>query len=469
MPKSKFKCPQCLSDVVVSPELAGTKTQCPVCDATLTVPLSLGHDSLFDDLFDEDDGSDDDSNDEQDNQGATWGSAEPTVDESQAETKPSTPLEAVPPSRAKVAAEASVPELVASDVVSDFVSDAGVDGGDDADGDEEAEAATDPFAYNEDKAIHIDGVSDGLLAPGSFYFKCPVCDSHMKGNESQAGEKIRCTDCFSEIPVIKPEKSDKEDVWRRAATIKVNDDEEEELKLADPVARPKVDYTISPGHGLAEIENDLLSPVVEPELVETVAPKIVKPRRSKTRAPADARQRKSQPDARPQTSARDNSNESGKRRKPIQLADVGKFDFLGDLDFMLRTSVTVVFLTLFYTMEESVFRTLGMEDLNGGQKAVRYLPALVGSFVCFALFGWFMAVTFSVLMQNVANGMKRVEEWVGFAPSEWLGSFLIFAISAWAALLPGSLVGYLMMKVTCLLYTSPSPRDQRGSRMPSSA
>ena len=25
------------------------------------------------------------------------------------------------------------------------------------------------------------------------------------------------------------------------------------------------------------------------------------------------------------------------------------------------------------------------------------------------------------------------------------------------------------MAVTCLLYTSPSPRDQRGSRMPSSA
>ena len=27
----------------------------------------------------------------------------------------------------------------------------------------------------------------------------------------------------------------------------------------------------------------------------------------------------------------------------------------------------------------------------------------------------------------------------------------------------------LILQVTCLLYTSPSPRDQRGSRMPSSA
>ena len=29
--------------------------------------------------------------------------------------------------------------------------------------------------------------------------------------------------------------------------------------------------------------------------------------------------------------------------------------------------------------------------------------------------------------------------------------------------------GYLTLSMTCLLYTSPSPRDQRGSRMPSSA
>ena len=29
--------------------------------------------------------------------------------------------------------------------------------------------------------------------------------------------------------------------------------------------------------------------------------------------------------------------------------------------------------------------------------------------------------------------------------------------------------GYIHLSCACLLYTSPSPRDQRGSRMPSSA
>ena len=36
-------------------------------------------------------------------------------------------------------------------------------------------------------------------------------------------------------------------------------------------------------------------------------------------------------------------------------------------------------------------------------------------------------------------------------------------------LVGGELKGYTELLTDCLLYTSPSPRDQRGSRMPSSA
>ena len=38
----------------------------------------------------------------------------------------------------------------------------------------------------------------------------------------------------------------------------------------------------------------------------------------------------------------------------------------------------------------------------------------------------------------------------------------------WASAYAGFIAG-LMLTALCLLYTSPSPRDQRGSRMPSSA
>ena len=39
------------------------------------------------------------------------------------------------------------------------------------------------------------------------------------------------------------------------------------------------------------------------------------------------------------------------------------------------------------------------------------------------------------------------------------------------AILPGVVVAFVLVgySTICLLYTSPSPRDQRGSRMPSSA
>ena len=46
--------------------------------------------------------------------------------------------------------------------------------------------------------------------------------------------------------------------------------------------------------------------------------------------------------------------------------------------------------------------------------------------------------------------------------------FAVFA-SIFSNAAGGNLDIRVAMSVTCLLYTSPSPRDQRGSRMPSSA
>ena len=62
------------------------------------------------------------------------------------------------------------------------------------------------------------------------------------------------------------------------------------------------------------------------------------------------------------------------------------------------------------------------------------------------------------------------------APAIWGSTYLV--TSEWlppdrpftAALLRVLPAGLLLLLITrCLLYTSPSPRDQRGSRMPSSA
>ena len=454
----KFKCPQCLADVIVSADAAGTQVQCPVCNASLTAPLSIGHDALFDDLFD------DPGEDSSDQESGTFThhigdedkldlSDDPTVEESRSETKHPIPIEI--PANATTEVESVIP---ISDVITisdeiDVVDEIQVIAGE-----QEQPSSSNPFDYDENKNIHIEGVTDGLLAPGSFFFKCPICDSHIKANEDQLGDKVKCSDCYSEIIVAKPDKPKEIEPWRRPATLKSSDDDDDEFKLADPVDRPPVDYSISPEYGLDEVQGDLLTPLDEPELVSEPAPPVPRNSSKPAKKPASPpRQRQPREQLQQQTprSTPPASQSIESKPKAIRLQQLLEFNLVSDLDFILRTVVTIVFLTLAYTMEESVWKTLNLEGLNGGEKFVRYFPALIGSFMCFVLFCWFMSVTFSVLMRSVANGSKQVEEWVGFAPSEWLGSFLIFAVSSWFALIPGSLLGYFAMKMTGWFFVVP--------------
>ena len=256
---NKFKCPKSLSDVVSTPDQAGTRTQCPTCQATLTVPASAGNDSLFDDLFD------DDPSESGGNSGIhVDGSGEATVDESRSETKfpelaqpapkPSPEIETdIPTSDLPELSEITeVEEVVSEDDVSLDVEpmidlDVGSMVGE-TEKEIESEESKDPFAYDENKTIKIDGVGGKLQTPDSFYFKCPVCDSQINVVDDQIGETVECTDCFSEIEVVKPKKS-KPDPWQRPARMR-SSDEDEELKLAQPIERPAAVY-ISPDHAVS--------------------------------------------------------------------------------------------------------------------------------------------------------------------------------------------------------------------------
>ena len=55
-------------------------------------------------------------------------------------------------------------------------------------------------------------------------------------------------------------------------------------------------------------------------------------------------------------------------------------------------------------------------------------------------------------------------------PGQFMSGVKILVIIAVVlAILPAFVPALVMLNIFCLLYTSPSPRDQRGSRMPSSA
>ena len=72
--------------------------------------------------------------------------------------------------------------------------------------------------------------------------------------------------------------------------------------------------------------------------------------------------------------------------------------------------------------------------------------------------GWFLGSGFSV--QTWA-----MDPWAGSTGHDWMKGDLFVDL---AASLERARFDYLLVE-DCLLYTSPSPRDQRGSRMPSSA
>ena len=76
-----------------------------------------------------------------------------------------------------------------------------------------------------------------------------------------------------------------------------------------------------------------------------------------------------------------------------------------------------------------------------------------------------------VLAAARAAGINHIETAPAYGPAE---AFLGQALSQWRESEPlvitsKLLPGLALEEGNCLLYTSPSPRDQRGSRMPSSA
>ena len=477
---------------------AGTRIECPSCSASLTVPETLATESMFDDLFD---GPSSEPATAPASDSATLDSPspdpaesfaailEPASEDSEQEDSATAARE---PLEAKATGEANQPvastakdqpkpdavaKLEAFDPLAEVAEvdqpadDALEELGQEPGGD-------DPFEYNENKPLRVDGISPIVVDNDSFFMKCPVCDSDLQTNKREIGNNVVCTDCHSEITIAEPEKKKRRtDEWRKAATVKTTSDSDDGFKLEAPVQRPQTEMPVGADVGLDSVAGDLLTPRAPEEDdsaldgSDTKSPTQRRPKPSRlkpidqanqTETPTGNQKRNVSPttgaaSTKPIASPRKRkaASQVGGEDLPPTLNQISKLDLLGDVDLMIRTCVAIVFLTFSYAMFDSVWKTLGMTELPGGERFVRYFPAAIGGFVCFAVVVWFMSITMSVLMRSVANGDKKVREWVGFAPSEWLGSFIAFAFAAWAASLPGGLMGYVSMKLTGAFFLLP--------------
>ena len=453
-----INCPKCLEPVLVSAAQAGTRISCPSCGASLVVPETVVADNAFDDLFDESEPPTDVS---------TPVEPEPVAiqpqDQNDAIPEPAIPDDDDLPVTADEASMTQGDQAVFDTGWIDDLKAISAAGAPDAEEQTEiTEASPDtaehanPFEYDETKSIRIEGISPNITGGEGFYVKCSVCDSELHATEQQIGQKVQCTDCLSEIRIAKPKNKDKfRNNWQNPATIKRNDSDDE-LKLEAPVERPKIDIPIEDGFGLEEVASDLLAPIIESE-VEIVADPKPSPQKDNLRTKRSNRPQapvKRNPNQ-PKSAIPKNVQRKPPQRipqsnlvKPISWNQLFELKLTQDIDLIIRSVVVVVFLSFGYVLADSVWETLGREDLNGGEKFGRLLPAAIGVVGCMTISTWFLSITISVLMRAIANGFKKVEEWVGFAPSEWMGSFAVVAFGIWASSLPGVLFGYFMWKLT---------------------
>ena len=437
---ASFHCPKCLTSISVRKNQAGTQVNCPTCGVSLTVPDNLVADSMFDDLFDDND----DANRDVEKSFSREDIPNTIHDESELDTGFIESFKFVAPAdSSQQAVEQS--EIEANDKNIDQSAD------------------SDPFGYDDNKPLRIDGISEDIHAPDSFYMRCPVCRSELQVNDNQIGQTIECSDCYSQIPVRKPApKKKKKDVWRQPAELKKAKDSDE-LQLEPPVELPKIDSSM----GLDDVKEDLLAPMRPSEDSEPVADtnkarsqnqKVDKNRKTKPRQNTGG-QKQELPKVRATLAQPKNKKSKSKKeqetKQDFRWKKILELQWYQDLDLIIRTVVAIVFLSFTYAMVDHVWSISLREDLNSGEKFTQYFPSAFGAFVCFLVVSWFLAITFSVVMRSVANGEKKVEEWVGFAPSEWLGNFLVVLVSSWAALLPGVMLGFFLSKLTSVFFFLP--------------
>ncbi|MEM9409908.1 MAG: hypothetical protein AAGA30_02275 [Planctomycetota bacterium] len=456
-----FQCPHCSTKIVVAAEEVGQNIICSSCGRAIFVPRDIVANDQFDELFE--------GNAEEFLRRARKFSHDESAtehDESAFDTGPIDDLSFSQSYRNDSTDDSlsgSVPSLIDEVVKLDSV----VDGGE---------------KVGSSDALHIDGISpDEPVSDDQFYLRCSICNSDLLVSESQIGRKVFCSDCHSKIKVIRPENKKRRDPWRRPAEVR-KEESSNELRLADEEERQKPTQYWDPSTGFgsidpADIPNELLGgeleslgdEVVDAELnLLDINPPAQKWREEDIPMPAII------PDQDPVTedqNSKPQKNASTIKQpasslpkpevtrsnpiKPLSLNRILELELFADIDLITRTVISIMFLTFAYAMSDSVWNTLNKEELNGGEKFVEYLPALLGSLVCFAVAIWYVSITVAVLISTIGNGLKRVEEWIGFSPGEWLGSFFVVACSSWSAALPGALIGYLTWKVTSLFLILP--------------
>ena len=164
-------------------------------------------------------------------------------------------------------------------------------------------------------------------------------------------------------------------------------------------------------------------------------------------------------------------------RNPGVIADnvgdnVGDVAGMGSDIFESYCGAMIASIAIASTLAMSEITSLTALDFSTGQAALMSLPLALASLglIC-SIIGILTVRALSAKAPEFALRMgHQLSALVLIGGAYQLCATLGISSNVWWALVVGTAGGVLIGLVTdCLLYTSPSPRDQRGSRMPSSA
>ena len=316
-----------------------------------------------------------------------------------------------------------------------------------------SEGNQDPFAVDDSKPLHIDGISPNVKSSEIYGVKCKICETRLHVTIDQAGETVECPECFSPVEVTPPGQN---------ALALMEKHEEDEYRLAEP---EEVEAPIPPipaGHGLGTETRDLLAPAYEVPADEVASGSVDLLGSSDAEASAPARSTQAQ------ERKREVDPEYGSKTyweaKVKEVEDVGEpvpeiltkekitpADYViwiaktfASPEVILRTLITIGMLGVMYWMASIFHATTTNEEATNVQKITGIvIPIAIGGITSvLGIIGLF--TTCSMVFQNSANGLSSRDDWPGFSFSDWLGPIAFFMFSFWLGMMPGGLFGLLM-------------------------
>ncbi len=349
--------------------------------------------------------------------------------------------------------------------------------------------------------LQVDGITDDEIDVDDLYgVKCSVCDTRIHITPDKVGSQIECPICFSPVIVNPPsERPRYRPDWNQPKSNSSRDENEAgELRLSEPIQRPKVEHFIEPGFGLPDVETDLLAPLAPrdeqvkatDEIPELQVVEVAK--RNASQTPSPNRQRRSTNSSskanrdsslppKPAFSQADSGDGPNSRRARFENSQVDErekplsvhsSDDLQPLTIKSLNEHVVGTITdprlIIPAVTAIIMLTVGdvlydiFQDLRGPDAEVGFANAIkliMSGFSFLAIYGcgtlilWYVC---SVIFRESARGNHTVESWKTQGFDEIKSTFLLFAFSFALAGLPFLALGtYLSAPIRLLLAPLP--------------